>query len=240
MNLQKKLIIPLTALLMSLPTACSNDVPLPSQTSLTETSQTNVNRNEDKAVLTDPSIRAVGTHPEGRLLIRSTEKTSAAPAPLGAASCYGLETDLKWSGTHQVVWESAVDDSTSPVVSFNKGLEIIQPDDTPIELPQYAFGDTVIYIFTPRYTDCHGLEFLLFGVQNNEAFPVMFEFDGLIRANFYRLPSKPVEATEEGIVVTGGLAAGQDYMEIYHFEYDETERTMVLKKTERLPAGEVR
>ncbi|MCS7464189.1 hypothetical protein N0M98_29225 [Paenibacillus doosanensis] len=77
----------------------------------------------------DNSIRAVGMQKEGRLLVRPA--TKATVSPLGSPSCYGQETDLRWYGDYEAVWEAD-----------SEGIMILQQTDQvrPNETAQWTLS----------------------------------------------------------------------------------------------------
>ncbi|MBB6634976.1 hypothetical protein [Cohnella thailandensis] len=181
----------------------------------------------------DDSVRAIGEHPDGRLLVRPV--TTATVAPLGAPSCYGLETYLDWEGAYEAVWEPADSGVKSTVLAFPSDFFIIQPDETPVAMKSLSVGETDLYVYVPRYTDCHGLETYLFGVSKGEAFPVPFEMEeSRVLTNLSQMPGRPPEFNEDELTVWGGWGAGDDTVNEYRFRYDEAKRVMVLQSTEQV------
>lgn len=138
----------------------------------------------------DNSVRAIGAHPDGRLLVKPASKASVAP--LGAPSCYGQETDLSWLGDYEAVWESKSDGTLSKVMTFPLDFEIVQQGDTPIEMQTFTLGETKVFAYIPRYTDCHALETYLFGVSEGKAFSITFEMkSGQNWTDIGQLPHRP-------------------------------------------------
>ncbi|QMV40037.1 hypothetical protein [Cohnella cholangitidis] len=181
----------------------------------------------------DNSVRAIGTHPNGRLLIQPAGNVIVAP--LGAPSCYGLETDLSWSGDYEAVWESETAGTISEVMAFPSDFEIIQPNDVPVEMQKFSMGDTDVFAFVPRYTDCHGLDTYLFGVTDGKAFHITFEMkSGEVWLNIDQHPHKLIRSTKDELIVTGGYGAGQDTIDEFHFKYDSSKHSMILQKTNQL------
>ncbi|KGE19240.1 hypothetical protein [Paenibacillus wynnii] len=206
---------------------------LPSTSALPDTSTTG-SKLEEK----DDAIRAIGNHVDGRLLVIPTTKVKASP--LGAPSCWGLETDFRWSGDYELVWESKSGEHSTKVMKFPMDFEIVQPNDSPIEMQQFTLEGTDIFAFVPRYTDCHALETYLYGVSNNEAFPISFEINSdEIWTHIGQLSSRSLQAINGELIVTGGYGAGQDFIEIYHFQYDLMKKTMVLKSTDYLQPNDI-
>lgn len=186
----------------------------------------------------DNSIRAVGTQPEGRLIVRPLSKASVAP--LGVPSCYGQETDLDWDGDYEVVWESKADGTSSKVLTFPNDFDIIQRDDKPVEMQTFTLGDTDIFAYVPRYTDCHALETYLFGVSGGKAFPIPFEMEPKrILTSLGQLPIRSFQVTNGELIITGGYGAGMEFIEVYHFRYDLKKRSMILQNTDQVKPNDI-
>jgi hypothetical protein len=193
---------------------------------------------EENTAKEDDSIRAIGTHPDGRLLVRPTSKASVAP--LGAPSCYGLETDLRWSGDYEAVWESKSDGISSKMMTFPIEFEIVQQDDAPVKMQEFTLGGIEIFTYVPRYTDCHGLETYLFGVSEGKAFPISFEMKPeQIWTNISQLPHRPFQVTNGELILIGGYGAGQDFNDVYHFHYDPKKRSMILQSTDQVKPNDI-
>ncbi|OCT13385.1 hypothetical protein A8709_17375 [Paenibacillus pectinilyticus] len=186
----------------------------------------------------DNSIRAIGTHIVGQLLVKPA--TKATVAPLGAPSCYGLETDFGWTGDYEVVWESKSDQIPEKVMALPLDFEIIQQAEEPIPMREFTIGETTIFAYTPRYTDCHALETYFFGVSDGKAFPVVFDMkQEQNRAYISQLPHRSFQVLNNELIVTGGYGAGDEFIEVYHFQYDSMKRVMVLKSTDQVKPNQV-
>jgi len=190
-----------------------------------------------EASIEDLSIRAIGKHAEGRLIVKPA--SYASEAPLGAPSCYGQEMDLRWIGDYEAIWESKADGTVNEVLHFPSDFEIIQQDDAQIEMQSFKIKDTEIFAYVPRYTDCHALETYLFGISGGEAFPIPFEMES--KRVWNRLdqhPIRPLQVTDDELILTGGYGAGQDYINVYHFRYDTVKRSMILYSTDQVKPNE--
>ncbi|NRF94793.1 hypothetical protein HQN89_28270 [Paenibacillus frigoriresistens] len=195
---------------------------------------------EENTVKEDDSIRAIGTHPDGRLIVRPV--SNAKVATLGAPSCYGLETDFRWSGEYEVVWESTSNGISSKVMTFPIEFEIVQQDDAIVKMIEFTLGEEEIFAYVPRYSDCHALETYFFGVRVGEgtAFPISIEMKPeQILTNISQLPHRPFQVSNGELILTGGYGAGQDFINVYHFHYDSKKRSMILKSTDRVKPTEI-
>lgn len=216
-------------------TACTKNVPAADhEATLSNTS------NSSFAVVKkeDHSVRAIGENPDGTLLVKPASKASVIS--LGTPSCYGLETDLSWQGDYEVVWESQTDGTSSTVMTFPNDFEIVEPDDEPVEMQKYTFGDTEVFTYMPRYTDCHALETYLFGVKAGKAFPILFEMKPeQTWTHIGQLPHRPLQVTNGELIVTGGYGAGAEFIDVYHFRYDSKKHAMILKKTDQVKPSDI-
>ena len=181
----------------------------------------------------DNSIRAIAAHKDGQLIIQPQSHGHAAT--LGAPSCYGLESDISWTGDYEAVWEPASGAASSKVMTFPSDFEIIQPTEAAVNLQMVTIGDTDLYTYYPRYTDCHALDIYFFGVKDGEAFPVSLELEAGKRfTGFVQHPHYPLQVTDDEIVITGGEGAGQEFINMYHFNYDGKQHALILQKTDQV------
>ncbi|WP_025692785.1 hypothetical protein [Paenibacillus zanthoxyli] len=110
----------------------------------------------------DNSIRAIGTNQDGRLLVKPASQANVAT--LGASSCLGVDSDLRWSGDYEMLWEPTSGGASRKVMTFPIDFEIVQPSDVPVKMQKFTLGTTDLFAYVPRYTDCHALETYLFGI----------------------------------------------------------------------------
>jgi hypothetical protein len=184
------------------------------------------------------SIRAVGEHPSGQILVQPA--SLATRAPLGSPSCYGQETDLGWRGDYEAVWQTGDGAKPVGVFTFPADFEIIQRKSDTVKMEKHTLGDTDIFTYVPRYTDCHGLETYLFGVSGKEAFPISLKMDSeRVLTRLSHLPNRSVQWKNEEMIITGGYGAGQEFISVYHFHYDPKERSMILKTTDLVSPNDI-
>lgn len=210
---------------------------------------------EESPVATPPlppanvGVRAVGKSSAGTLEIRPKKDGDERISLLGAPSCYGLETDLNFWGDYEVYFRDSADHET--LVRELIGIDIVQRTDAPIQMRKYDLpGDKELFLFIPRYTDCHGLEFYAFGVdtKTNEASSFTFEQivttvdengkETISRNDIGYWTTSPVvdPVLEDGrLIVEGGRGAGQDGATLYTYEPDWTNGRMLLEKKEQIP-----
>jgi hypothetical protein len=214
-------------------------MPVGSESLLSSTSVSFLPATEANLAKEDDSIRAIGTHSDGRLLVKPAKKASVAP--LGAPSCYGVESDLRWLGDYEVVWESKSEGTPTKIITFPIDFEIVQQNDLPVIMQRFTFENTDIFAYVPRYTDCHGLETYLFGINNGKAFPISLEIkSGVNWTAISQLLSHPFKVTNGEFIVTGSYGAGQDFINVYHFRYDQKKKSMILKSTDHVMPNDIR
>ncbi|MDR6549153.1 hypothetical protein [Paenibacillus qinlingensis] len=238
MRYKMALMLTLFALLTACTTAMNKETDSMHVNNDTTTATPNVTSIAGDASTVDNSIRAVGTVQDGHLLVKPDSQ--ANKAPLGAPSCLGLETFFRWSGDYEVVWEPASGGASSKVFSFPVDFDIVQPSETPILLQQFTLEKTTIFAYVPRYTDCHGLETYLFGIEEGKAFPIPFVMKpDQILAEISQLPQHPFQVSNGELILTGGYGAGQDFIPVYHFNYDRNKHAMILNKTEQVKPNDL-
>ncbi|MGG1517327.1 hypothetical protein ABE504_18085 [Paenibacillus oryzisoli] len=186
----------------------------------------------------DTSVRAVGSRQEGRLTVQPASQ--AFQAVLGAPSCYGLDTDIRWSGDYEAVWTTPAGD-TKRIFAFPSDFEIIQPAADPVQMSKLTVDKAELFVFQPRYTDCHALETYLFGISEGDAFPIAFEMSADRTLDHLGLfPHTRLQVNRQELLWTGGYGAGQDAVEVYHFQYIAEEHKMKLIKTDKVRLEEVK
>lgn len=232
----------LMAIILALLSACANNVDKVNlgirENNGTITSSPNSSPMATEAKKEDNSVRAIGTHQDGRLLIKPASQANVAT--LGAPSCYGVETDLRWSGDYEMLWESTSGGTYSKVITFPIDFEIVQPSDAPVKLQRFTLGETDLFAYVPRYTDCHALETYLFGINGGKAFPITFEKKPeQILTNIGQLPHHPFQVSNDELILTGGYGAGQDLIDVYHFHYDSKKHSMILQKTDHVKPDDI-
>ncbi|GLX70537.1 hypothetical protein [Paenibacillus glycanilyticus] len=213
----------LLVLMVTVLTACSHVANSTAETTI-----------ESGAPNEDLSVRAVAAHEAGKLVIQPA--SHATVEQLGAPSCWGLETDLRWTGDYEAVWEPINGGEASILMTFPGQLEMIEPTDETIDLQKVTIGDTDLFAYYPRYTDCHALEAYLFGVKDGQAFPIKAEaWDGHgMMDTITQHPHYPLQVTGNELVVTGGQGAGQDFINVYHYQYDSEQQVLKLNKTDQV------
>ncbi|SEN03955.1 hypothetical protein [Paenibacillus sp. OV219] len=191
----------------------------------------------------DNSVRAIGEAAGGQLIVKPASHATAVP--LGAPSCYGLESDIKWQGDYEAYWATKGKGSaeeSAAVFTFPSDFEIIQRTEAPIMMQSFKLGYTELITFVPRYTDCHAQETYFFGVEDGEAFPVPLHVqDDLTWPNIGQLPyhNFKVDDERDELILTGGYGAGQEYINVYHFVYDAKSRVLELKQTEQIKPADI-
>ncbi len=52
-------------------------------------------------------------------------------------------------------------------------------------------------------------------------------------------PHHPFQVSNGELTITGGHAAGQDFINVYHFYYDSKKHSMILKKTDQVKPNDL-
>lgn len=226
----KWLLMPTLLLFLS---ACANEVDKKDENNTVSATVVEEAKNEDH------SIRAIGTHQHGRLTVKPASQASVET--LGAPSCFGVETDLRWSGDYEMIWEPTTSNGDSiKIMTFPRNFEIVQSSDVPIKLQKFIMGETDIFAYIPRYTDCHALETYFFGIDDGEAFPITFDMNlEQVWTNIGQLPNHPFQVSDDELIITGGYGAGQEFIDVYHFYYDSNKHSMILQKTEQVDPNDI-
>ncbi|WP_422661311.1 hypothetical protein ACK8P5_12835 [Paenibacillus sp. EC2-1] len=176
--------------------------------------------------------RAVGNSKNGKLEIvpNSEEKIQT----LGAPSCYGLEEDYSITGNYDVVFKTRTHELK---IHELNNIEVIQPKNEMIEIENLILGDTELYYFMPRYTDCHGLEFYLYGVDGDSAYPITFMLNHRTLDKFHVYPIEKPRVINNRLVFRGGHGAGMDTVSKYYFRFDQKKHQMILEKELQVKPG---
>ncbi|GGH27401.1 hypothetical protein [Paenibacillus segetis] len=169
--------------------------------------------------------RAVGVSIFGELVIEPQSKESIHK--LGAPRCYGLEDDYSISADYDVVFKNGNNDIKIQELSR---LEIISHGDEILKLKKVKIGDTELFYFIPRYTDCHALTFYLYGIDQNEAYPITLFAENSNVIHFEMYPNEEPKIINDRFVFKGGYGAGMDTVSEYYFKFDQKKHLMILEK----------
>jgi|GEM_PF-1156780 len=194
-------------------------------------------------------VRATGRSASGTFEIRPKKDGDERISLLGAPSCYGMETDLYFWGDYELYFRDAAGHET--LVRELAGLEIVQRTDAVIQFLKYEWpGDKELFLFIPRYTDCHGLEFYAFGVDTKTGETSSFSFEQVVttidenetestsrgESPYWTTSTAVKPVLEDGkLIVEGGRGAGQDGAIRYTFEPDWAKQRMNLLNREQIP-----
>lgn len=188
----------------------------------------------------DSSVRAIAVHQDGKIIIKP--ESHASSEVLGAPSCYGLETDLKWTGDYEVLWDPASGKSPSKIMSFPDEFEIIQPSDKAVQMQKITIDNTDLFAYFPSYTDCHALETYFFGVKDGEAFPITIAVNPEEQplTHIGKHPNYPLQVTNGELQIIGGEGGGREFVDVYHFSYDSEKHSLILHKTDQVDGNDLR
>ncbi|MCL6456862.1 MAG: hypothetical protein K6T85_02535 [Gorillibacterium sp.] len=165
-------------------------------------------------------VRATGTIAGGTLMLRPLAKEQITQ--LGAPSCLGQSTDYAMIGDYEVVFADA--EERLEAISRIDHLEIVTREmDKPFTMsPILSKDDNSQWLLLyPRYTDCHAMEFYLFGEESGHVSAYHFQMEELETNHFYDNSASPdLQPRWENsqFIVYGGYGAGQDKIKRYVFE----------------------
>lgn len=174
--------------------------------------------------------RAIGQTAQGdfKLVPQSAERLQQ----IGAPSCMGQEGDYQISGSYELVFTKS-DGSLQSLRQF-KDFITIQPNLDHVQMRSLSFGTFDAVFFIPRYMDCHGLEFYMFGYQDGTAFPFSFQLDGTGSETMYVSPLGSPKVVDGKLQVESGITAGMNFPIRYTFQPDLNARRMVLVQKEEI------
>ncbi|WP_123041583.1 hypothetical protein [Cohnella candidum] len=189
----------------------------------------------DPPLFSSLDVRAFADSSFGRLELRPDDGLPEKIQTLGAPSCLGQETDYYVTGSYGVYFKSASGQESR--IGSLPNLEIIQKENQAFAMTKLDFPDGELFLLIPRYTDCHGLEFHVYGVdkKTGEASAFTFEEAGRTVEEWTTSPVNLPTVDGSELVVEGGRAAGQDGTTRLHFEPDWTQHKLVLTKIEKIP-----
>lgn len=180
-------------------------------------------------------IRAVGDSAAGKLQLRPDKSGDESVRMLGAPSCLGQETDVRFLGNYELVLHRLSGEET--VVQSFEQLEMIWQGNETIEFRKLELPDIELFVFLPRYADCHALDFYVYGVDKATGEAANYTFrDG--EKNHLAWTTSPEElpkAADGRLVVEGGRGAGQDGAVRYIFEPVPEKHQLRLADEERIP-----
>ncbi len=180
-------------------------------------------------------IRAVGDSSSGLFQLRPVKAGDETVQTLGAPSCLGQETDVRFLGDYELVFLRPSGEET--VVQRFERLEMVWQGKETIEFAKLDFPDSELLLFLPRYADCHALEFYAYGVDKATGDVSNYTFrNGENEFPYWTTsPSDLPKAADGKLVVEGGRAAGQDGATRYVFAPDPGRHQFVLESEERIP-----
>jgi len=180
-------------------------------------------------------IRAIGSSSAGQFQLRPVKSGDESVQTLGAPSCLGQETDVRLFGDYELFFRRPSGEETL-VQSFGQ-LEMIWQRNETIEFRQLDFPEIELFVFLPRYADCHALEFYAYGVDKATGEATNYTFWDSKRdlPVWATSPEKLPEVLDGKLVVEGGRGAGQDGAVRYLFEPIPDKHQLRLADEERIP-----
>ncbi|MFB9278840.1 hypothetical protein [Cohnella cellulosilytica] len=180
-------------------------------------------------------IRAVGSSGSGQFQLRPVKSGDESVQTLGAPSCLGQETDVHFFGDYELFFHRPSGEEA--VVQSFEQLEMIWKGKETLEFRQLDFADMELFLFLPRYTDCHALEFYAYGVDKATGEASNYTFrDGENDLPYWTTSPQELPKVKDGkLVVEGGRWAGQDGAMRYTFEPVPDKHQLRLVDEERIP-----
>jgi hypothetical protein len=180
-------------------------------------------------------VRAVGDTSFGLFQLRPKQGGEEKIQALGAPSCLGQEEDLQFSGDYELYFHKSSGDET--LIQEFKQLEMIQKENNTIEFKKIDFPTFELYLFIPRYTDCHGLEFYAYGIdkETGEVSGFTFLNGEDTYPNWTTSPVNLPQAVGGKLVVEGGRGAVQEGATRYLYAPDLAKHQLVLESKEQIP-----
>jgi hypothetical protein len=180
-------------------------------------------------------VRAIGDTSFGLFQLRPKKGGDEKIQPLGTPSCLGQETDLQFAGDYEIYFHNRSGEET--LVQQFKQLDMIQRENNTIEFMKLDFPNLEMYLFLPRYADCHGLEFYAYGIDKETGEVTNFSFlNGEVTyPNWITSPVNMPQSVEGKLVVEGGRGAGQDGATRYVYVPELAKQQLVLESKEQIP-----
>lgn len=136
------------------------------------------------------TIRAQGFTDEGRLSVVAVEQEKITT--LGAPSCFGIETDMSFTGNYSVQYST--NQVTNEVTTLGD-LTFIQPTSAPVDMIRLPFQAADVFILAPQYRDCHGIQIYAFAVEHETGKAVQLRFQeelSVSYTSYYRPGTEPM------------------------------------------------
>ncbi|TVY01169.1 hypothetical protein [Cohnella terricola] len=180
-------------------------------------------------------VRAVGDASSGQFQLRPRKDGEEKIQMLGAPSCLGQETDVQLLGDYDLFLVRPSGEET--LVQRFEQLEMIRRGNDAAEFTKLDFPNIEMFLFFPRYTDCHGLEFYAYGIDKvtGEASNYTFRDGETDFPNWVTSTVDLPRASEGKLIVEGGRWAGQDNATRSIFVPDSGKHEWVLESEERIP-----
>jgi|GEM_PF-1159354 len=154
----------------------------------------------------DVVVRAEGLAKSGRLQVVpvGTEKQE----PLGAPSCIGTETDVRFEGDYRVVYAGA--DGSERVIAELPALTFVQPSSEKVRMMKLTFPEAEVFLLAPQYADCRAIAVYAYAVDDSsQAFPLSFRSgDGTAADTSYYPPGRLPTVRDDQLVLPSSEGPG--------------------------------
>ncbi|MGG4341866.1 hypothetical protein [Paenibacillus lautus] len=177
----------------------------------------------------EETIRAQGFTDEGRLSVVAVEQEKITA--LGAPSCFGIETDVSFTGNYSVQYST--NQVTNEVTTLGD-LTFIQPTSAPVDMIRLPFQAADVFILAPQYRDCHGIQIYAFAVEHEtgKAVQLRFQDESLVSYFSYYRPGTTPMVKDNKLVLEStegpGGEGSPDYKPKRMYRLDLKQGVMVL------------
>jgi len=177
------------------------------------------------------TVRAQGIGPVGKLLV--VAEGSEAVQRLGAPSCFGMESDQKFSGRYDVIYTAA--DGSVTKIGVLEDRTFIQPNSEPVEMIRLPLQDADVFLLAPQYRDCHAIEIYAFAMDRGtgEAFPLSFkEKEASFATSYYKPLSQPAVRNNRLVLQSTEGPGGEgspDFDGEREYRLDLREKALILE-----------
>ncbi|WP_339293070.1 hypothetical protein MKY48_12840 [Paenibacillus sp. FSL W8-0187] len=178
---------------------------------------------------TEETIRAQGVTDEGRLRVIAVGQEKITT--LGAPSCFGIETDMSFTGNYSVQYST--NQVTNEVTTLGD-LTFIQPTSAPVDMIRLPFQAADVFILAPQYRDCHGIQIYAFAVEHEtgKAVQLRFQDESLVSYFSYYRPGTTPMVKDNKLVLEStegpGGEGSPDYKPKRMYRLDLKQGVMVL------------
>lgn len=143
-------------------------------------------------------VRAEGKTKSGRLQV--VPVGAEKQEKLGAPSCIGTVTDVRFEGDYRVVYAGV--DGSERVIAELPALTFVQPTAKKVPMMKMTFPEAEVFLLAPQYADCRAIAFYAYAVDNSgQAFPLSFQSGDGTAADISYYPPGRLPSVRDGLLV---------------------------------------